>query len=656
MRLRFPRSLTLIALLGLLLVPLGLSANTPAAHAFDYSKLKPIQRRILSGFADLEVNPSSPLRAAAGTSSARAAGTSGPATNPCPANLGSNIRVNQDCQNIANSDLEGRSQAQNETAIAADPLNPSHVVALFNNYQRGDGDCIGAYSVDGGTTWQNTYLPTSFTYGTAFGGAPREYWQAHGDPSVAWDTKGNAYFSCQVFNRGTVASANTDSSSAVYVYRSTATLGASWNFPGRPVIEFYDATGTSGVLEDKPYMTIDNHVGSPFQDRIYVTYTEFAADGTAYIWESYSADYGETFSPRVLVSTNSSLCPFTYGLPTPQGSCNENQFSDPFVGPDGNLYVAFSNFNDAAAAGSAGGGDGGDNGGGGFASTKVIDNHYQILLTKSTDGGIKFGAPVLVGSYYDLPDCATYQNGQDDGRACVPEKGATANSFFRATNYASGAVNPTNAQQVVVTYGSYINQNSTTSNGCAPLGFSAVGNPIYNGVKTAGACNNDIIISVSIDGGATFTGTKNDVRKMPVVTSAAGQATTDQFWQWEAFTTNGHLVVSYYDRQYGTDEATGASDISVSTSSNLSSMQVQRVTSGSMPPPTQFSGLFFGDYSGLTAVTSALPLWMDTRIDELFLCTGTGVAGVPPALCTGTATNAPLANDQNAFTARVDVP
>ena len=46
-----------------------------------------------------------------------------------------------------------------------------------------------------------------------------------------------------------------------------------------------------------------------------------------------------------------------------------------------------------------------------------------------------------VTDYYDLPDCLTYQNA-DPGRACVPEKGATANSVFRATNYPVGAVDP----------------------------------------------------------------------------------------------------------------------------------------------------------------------------------------------------------------------
>src|SRR5205814_2039813 len=77
---------------------------------------------------------------------------------------------------------------------------------------------------------------------------------------------------------------------------------------------------------------------TPFQDRIYVTWTEFAPNGTAFIYESYSSDYGEHFSQRHLVSISSPLCVNDYGLGG--GSpCNENQFSQPFVGPDGVLYV-----------------------------------------------------------------------------------------------------------------------------------------------------------------------------------------------------------------------------------------------------------------------------------------------------------------------------
>ena len=34
---------------------------------------------------------------------------------------------------------------------------------------------------------------------------------------------------------------------------------------------------------------------------------------------------------------------------------------------------------------------------------------HQLLLSKSTDGGVTFSAPVRVGYFNELPDCATYQ-------------------------------------------------------------------------------------------------------------------------------------------------------------------------------------------------------------------------------------------------------
>jgi len=654
MKKRTPRIIISAAAIAVLLLGILMGFNLSSLHANSAKASRPtptqglnkIQKRIVSGFAIQQGNDDSNDPALVDT---KPPSNYYPdhADDQCALNLGSakagpnenNLKVNQNCLNLSDPDLQGRAQAQNETSIAEDPLNPSHIVATYNDYRRGDGTCGVSYSLDSGSHWNDATLPNEFTRGTAFGGVAREYWQAAGDPSVAWDTKGNAYYSCQVFERGPGTTNNPDESSAVYIFRSTQNNGASWNFPGRPVIEAYvtPTNGSTVVLEDKPYMTVDNHVGSPYQDRIYVTWTEFATDGTAYIYESHSNDYGETFSTPVVVSTTSSLCPNTYGLATPHGTCNENQFSDPFTGSDGALYVVYNNYNNSVS---------GPN-----------DNHNQFLLSKSTDGGNTFSAPVLVSNYYDLPDCATY-TGQDAGRACVPDKGSTQNSYFRATNYASGGVNPKNPSQVVVTFGSYINEHSNESNGCIPAGFSTTtGQNLYTGVTTPGACNNDILESISNNGGTTFSGATTDPRTETDVTTASGQATTDQFWQWEAFTTSGKLAVSYYDRQYGSDETTGYSDISLSGStSDIMHFGITRVTSSSNPPPTEFSGLFMGDYSGLTAVTSAYPFWTDTRDRDLFLCPGTGTVGVPPAVCTGSAPNAPRANDQDVFEANVSVP
>jgi hypothetical protein len=545
--------------------------------------------------------------------------------------------------NLTDKSFQGRGQAHNETAIAQDPLQPNHIVATSNDYRRGDASCFNSYSRDGGRTWNDAVVPMSFTRGFTFGGA-RQYWQAGGDPSVAWDTKGNAYFTCMVFNRGSPPTTNKDLSSAVYVFRSTQNFGASWNFPGRPVVESADVAGTVTApfaFEDKPYMTVDNHVGSFFQDRIYVTWTEFSADGSAYIWESHSADFGEHFSARVLVSVNSPLCTVTFGAGTPQGNCNENQFSQPFTGPDGTLYVVFDNYNNSLAA---------------FPSCAgtPCDNHNQVLVAKSTNGGTSFTSLVKVADFFDLPDCLTYQ-GKDAFRACVPEKGSSTNSFFRAANYPSGAVNPVNPSQIVVAFASYINVDSkeTNTNSCSPAGLSSTtGLNLYMGVKTAGACNNKILLSVSNDGGLTFKGTTIDPRLLPTVNTDPGQRVTDQWWQWIAFTRNGRLAVSYYDRQYGDDETTGFSDVSLSGSGDLLRFAVFRVTSESMPPPTQFAGTFFGDYTGLTAVDDAHPLWMDTRNVELFLCPQPPV----PTLCTGIVFNGLEANNQDIFTSTVAVP
>jgi hypothetical protein len=48
----------------------------------------------------------------------------------------------------------------------------------------------------------------------------------------------------------------------------------------------------------------------------------------------------------------------------------------------------------------------------------------------------------------------------------VPEKGDTSNSFFRAANYPSGGADPRDDDEVVVTFGSYINRHSRERNGC----------------------------------------------------------------------------------------------------------------------------------------------------------------------------------------------
>src|SRR3954469_17974225 len=512
------RSVLVAALVGAVLA-LPASQGSATVRPMRLSQLTDIQKRLVSGLASTEFERASattrrlgprtePLQPAQG-STARffVPGARG----SCAYRIGRAVNMDQDCQNVTDPDLGGRAQAQNETYVSEDPFRPGRLLGSSNDYRRGDGGCFGYHSSDGGRHFGDVAVPFGFTRGgPAYGGAARQYWTAGGDTSSAFDTRGNAYFSCQVFNRGVPVSANPDLSSALLVLRSTGNGGASFTFPARVAIEQPDVTGTgTEPFLDKQLLTVDNHRGSRFRDRVYVTWTTFTADGTAYIYESHSADYAETWSAPTVVSTTSDLCTNTFGAPTPQGTCNANQFSQPFTAPDGTLYVTWANFNNTVT---------GD------------DNRNQILLAKSTDGGETFSSPVKVADYYDLPDCETY-TGQDPGRACVPDK-RDNRSFFRATNYPVGVVDPRHPSRVAVTFGSYINRGSNEGNGCVPAGFSpTTGQNRFTGVRTVGACNNGIIVSESKDTGATFTGQTTDPRNMTLVTQGARQLKTDQWFQ-----------------------------------------------------------------------------------------------------------------------------
>jgi hypothetical protein len=358
-------------------------------------------------------------------------------------------------------------------------------------------------------------------------------------------------------------------------------------------------------------MAIDNNPASPFRDRIYVVWAGYPSDGSnSPTMFSYSTDYGNSWTaPQEISGKSQTLCPITFSSRT-DFSCDESQFNAPFVGPNGDVYDTFINQNNCNGAYRVLFGfdcPGGDDG----------DNHNQILLVKSTDGGATWSDPVKVGNYYELPDCYTY-TGFDFGRACVPTAPLSGTSIFRATNYPSGVALSNN--KIAVTYGSYINRMSNPNSGnCTPQGLSPdTFLNLYDGVGDVDGCNDSIILSVSNDGGATFTGGNRTVTHLPTISKDLGGHGTDQFWQWSAKTTGGQLVTSYYDRSYGTDQATGNLDFSL-VAGNPGTNPI-RATDFSLPPPTEFPdangySVFMGDYTGLAVGSDGVahPAWSDTR-------------------------------------------
>ena len=469
---------------------------------------------------------------------------------------GDNVRANQECTNVSRFDLLGRGQSQNETVACRQPTIPTTCCSAQNDYRNGDGSCGFDYSLDGGEHFGDGLLPESFTAPGFV--APRHYWDASGDPVVAFDSEGYAYYACLQFNRGVTSDLGGDHS-GIFVYRS-ANGGASWTFPGDPVVQD-DGLGEVG-LNDKEWMTVDTSQDSPFQDRVYVAWSRYSADfSAAVINESHSSDHGVTWSaPQEISGFDADLCPINFGGPPP-GTCDANQFSNVFTSPNGTVFVVFQNFNNALA-------DGGD-------------NHNQILLVKSERRGATWSDPVKVADFYDLPDCVEY-TGFDSGRACVPTAPLSGTSIFRATNYPSGVA--VDDENVVVDFASYINPHSNPDLGnCTPDGVHAASGstPTRASAIRVDATTTSCAASPPTRG-STFTGTTTPPAELEAV-SNDGDVPTDQWWQWTALNPkSGGVVTAYYDRRYGDCQAAGCMDITLRRSNG----SFARVTNESMPPRT----------------------------------------------------------------------
>lgn len=549
----------------------------------------------------------------------------------CSDRSSTNVRANQECTNQVASGYQGRAQSQNETSVAVNPKNSQNVLISQNDYRLGDGHCGVDYSLDGGKHFGSEVAPQNFGRAFINPSGSRHYWTSGGDTSVAFDSTGEAYLMCQVFNRGFPTDEQGDREpfgpSGFEIFRS-ADGGASWSFPGDYVATSVGmARGGPGLL-DKEYMAIDNNPTSPYRDRIYVAWVNYNTDFTsAPIYLAYSVDHGATWHQDGQISGTSPECPVpTTGLGEGDGGgggdgaranstdrCDNDQFPEPFIGPNGEVYVVFVNGNNCR---------GGVRG----CDDAPSENKSQILLVKSTDGGRTFGAPTKVADYYELPDCYTYTGEPGSfGRSCVVTTPPSGRSVFRAANYPTGVA--LSGERVVIDFASYINQHSNpqrpAGNGfCAPSGINPdTFLPLYDGVGVVNGCNNDIVISTSNDGGATFDGATTPVSQLPS-RNDEGEQLADQWFQWSTLDRAGGKLFgdSYYDRKYGNDEQTGNMDYTLATTTGH-----VRVTDVSMPPSNEFPGasgysLFMGDYTGLGIGRDGVahPAWEDTR-NPIFL-------------------------------------
>src|SRR6059058_3775170 len=183
---------------------------------------------------------------------------------------------------VVNQDPNAASQ--NEPAIAVDPGNPNRIVVGMNDYVSRTWSCAIA-----GT-------PCS-ALGDAYSGA--YFSDDGGDPSVAFDSAGHVFYAGLGFDRTAPPNTVTVNKGAF-----DAAGALSWGAP-----TFINPTTAPSTLNDKEWIGVDSHVGSPFQDRVYVSWTRFIFNPVSgrYVQSPiafvFSKDGGATFSdPQLIVS------------------------------------------------------------------------------------------------------------------------------------------------------------------------------------------------------------------------------------------------------------------------------------------------------------------------------------------------------------------
>jgi len=213
-----------------------------------------------------------------------------------------------------NIDVSNEDTPQSETSITVNPKNSNMLVGGSNEIVR--LPMRGYFSSDGGKNWGAVDLPLpppATTNGVDFGS----------DPGVAFDTQGNVYYSYIVvfFNRTFAAIQGTEMAVA-----KSSDGGNTW-----PQVTFFNFNSGNGKFNDKPMIAVDTNMNSPFRDSVYVgwdTVTSGKSSANDDLLFARSTDGGKTFSSPV-------------ALNNPTGGPRQVIGADPFVGPNGEVYVAW---------------------------------------------------------------------------------------------------------------------------------------------------------------------------------------------------------------------------------------------------------------------------------------------------------------------------
>ena len=346
-----------------------------------------------------------------------------------------------------NQDLAGA--PQNEPAVAVDPTHANRIVVGMNDYAvrtwtcmvgstpcsaLGDGYSGTYFSNDGGATWCCASSDPQHL-GTLIPGVEHltgGIYDAGGDPSLAFNSEGTVYYAGLGFDRTAAPD-----SVAVNVGTFDSSGMLHWSMP-----TFINAVNSPSILNDKEWITVDTNAGSPFHDRVYVSWTRFIFNPINGRYVSspidfvYSSDGGATFSSPQLVVSN-----VLY-----------DQGSRVVVGPDGTLYVFW------------------------LGSTRLA-TFDSVYMVSSTDGGLTFSSPVAISTVSNvLPPFHT---------------------LFRVNSYPAVAVGGDGT--LYATWSAEVpNDGSTFAATVGCTDFLVGSTAVYN------SCHSTVLWSSSTDGGMTW--------------------------------------------------------------------------------------------------------------------------------------------------------